>query len=75
MGHIEATINVVLTSEVDKFGILKWCIDASCAVHPDMRGHTGSGLTLGRGSVFNKSTKQKLMTKAAQKWKLLGLMT
>jgi hypothetical protein len=29
-------------------GILKWWVDASFAVHPNMRGHLGGGLSLGR---------------------------
>ena len=44
-------------------GILKWWIDASFAVHPNMRGHTGGGLSLGRGFPVLTSTKKKLNTK------------
>jgi hypothetical protein len=28
-------------------GVLSWYVDASFAVHPDMRGHTGGAMTMG----------------------------
>jgi hypothetical protein len=31
-------------------GILKWWVDGSFAVHPNIRGHTGGGLSMGRAS-------------------------
>ncbi len=30
-------------------GVLSWYVDASFAVHPDMRGHTGGAMTMGTG--------------------------
>ncbi len=30
-------------------GVLMWYVDVSFAVHPNMRSHTGGGLTMGRG--------------------------
>jgi hypothetical protein len=41
-------------------GVLHWYVDASFAVHPNMRGHTGGVLTLGTGAPVVTSTKQKL---------------
>jgi hypothetical protein len=41
-------------------GILKWWVDVSFAVHPNMRWHSGGGLYLGRGFPIISSTKQKL---------------
>ena len=43
---------------------IKWYIDASFAVHPDMRSHTGGTMTLGKGSVYSLSRKQKINTKS-----------
>jgi len=43
-------------------GVLSWYVDASFAVHPDMRGHTGGAMTMGRGFPLDKSTKHKLNT-------------
>ena len=53
--------------------VLKWTVDASYAVHPNMRGHTGGGLTLGRGFPIVNSTKQKLNTCSSTESKLVGV--
>ena len=44
----------------DAFGTLLWSIDASFAVHNDMRSHTGALLIFGQGAVFSLSNKQKV---------------
>ncbi len=41
----------------DNEGMLIWYVDASFAVHPNMCGHTGGGLTMGRGFSILLSTK------------------
>jgi hypothetical protein len=43
-------------------GILKWWVDAAFAVYPNMQGHSGGGLSLGRGFPIVSLTKQKLNT-------------
>jgi hypothetical protein len=52
--------------------ILKWFVDASFGVHPNMRGHSGGGLTLGRGFPIVSSTKQKLNTKSSTETEIVG---
>ncbi len=42
--------------------VLSWYVDASFAVHPDMKGHTGGAMTMGMGFPLDKSTKHKLNT-------------
>ena len=54
-------------------GVLSWYVDASFAVHPDMRGHTGGALTLGRGFPLVKSTKQKLNTRSSTESELVAV--
>ncbi len=46
----------------DNDGLLMWYVDASFAVHPNMRRHTGGELAMGRGFPISVSTKQKLNT-------------
>jgi hypothetical protein len=41
-------------------GILKWWVDVSFAVYPNMCGHSGGGLSLVQGFPIVSSTKQKL---------------
>jgi hypothetical protein len=48
----------------DGTSVLSWFVDASFAVHPDMKGHTGGAMTMGTGFPLDKSTKQKLNTRS-----------
>ncbi len=50
-----------------------WYVDASFAVHPNMCGHTGGGLTMGQGFPIVASWKQKLNTKSLTESKLVGV--
>ena len=47
-------------------------MDASYAVHPNMRSHTGSILTLAKGTIQAKSTKQKINTKSSTEAELIA---
>jgi hypothetical protein len=52
-------------------GILKWWVDASFA-DPNMRGHSGGGLSLGHGFPIVSSTKQKLNTRSSTETEIVG---
>ena len=60
MGHLLYTRDDVLTLEADSKQNLYWYIDASFAIHPDMKSHTGAIFTLRKGSIISSSTKQKI---------------
>ncbi len=62
---------LVLGAEND--GLLMWYVDALFTVHPNMHGHTGGGLTLGRGFPISVSTKQKLNTRSSAESELVGV--
>jgi hypothetical protein len=47
-------------------GILKWWVDASFAVHSNMRGHSGGGISLGCGFIIVSSTKHTLNTRRSK---------
>ena len=47
-------------------------IDVALAVHSDMKSHTGGLVTLGRGTVMSKSSKQKLNTTSSTTSELVG---
>jgi hypothetical protein len=53
-------------------GILKWWVDVLFAVHQHMRGHSGVGLSLGRGFPIVSSTKQKLNTRSSTETEIVG---
>ena len=60
--YLRATCELPLILGGDGTGVLSWYVDTSFAVHPDMRGHTGGTMTMGRGFPLDKSTKHKLNT-------------
>ena len=62
-----------LTLEADDMSVNKWWADASFAVHPDMKSHTGGMMTLGKGAIYGTSTRQKIKTKSSTEAELVGL--
>jgi len=66
------TLALILCATVG-LGILKWWVDASFCVHPNMRGHSGGGLSLGQGFPIVGSTKQKLNTRSSTETELVGV--
>ena len=72
MKYIRGTLMLPLILSANGSGILKWWVDASFAVHPNMRGHSGGGLSLGRGFPIMGSTKQKLNTRSSTKCEVVG---
>ena len=57
MKYIQGAIGLPLILSIDKSGYIKWYIDASFAVHKDMRSHTGSFMTMGTGGAYVQSRK------------------
>jgi hypothetical protein len=57
MRYIRGTRTIPLILSANGSGFLKWWVDTSFAVQPNMRGHSGGGLSLGRGFPIVSSTK------------------
>ena len=53
--------------------IVKWWVDASFAVHPDMRSHTGAVMSIGKGAIYSSSTRQKINTRSSTEGELVGV--
>jgi hypothetical protein len=62
-----------LIVSADGSGVLMWYVDASFAVHPNMRSHTGGVFTMGRGFPINSSTEQKLNTRSSTESELVAV--
>ena len=73
MRYLKGTKELPLILGADGTGIVKWFVDASFAVHPNMRSHSGGATTLGRGCPFVTSTKQKLNTRSSTESELVGV--
>jgi hypothetical protein len=54
--YLHSTCELPLILVDNSTGVLSWYVDASFAVHPDMRGHTGGAMTMGTGFLLDKST-------------------
>jgi hypothetical protein len=52
---------------------VKWWIDTSFAVHPDMKSHTGGTVSLGKESLYSLSHKQCINTKSSTEAELVGV--
>ena len=53
--YVQGTIGLPLILEIDKYGNIKWYVDAEFLVHKDMRSHTGGFMTMGTGGAFVRS--------------------
>jgi hypothetical protein len=73
MRYIRGSIDLPLVLEADHTHIVKWWVDASFAVHPDMKGHTGGVLSMGKGTIYGTSTRQKMVTRSSTEAELVGL--
>ena len=72
--YIQLTRYLPLTLEADgDFHIIKWWVDASYGTHPDMKSHTDATMSLGKGSVYSTSTRQKLNTISSTEAELVGM--
>ena len=65
MQYVKWTRKDILTLSADNLHVLKWYVDASFAVHPDFKSHTGAVLTMGEGTLQSMSSKQNLNTRSS----------
>jgi hypothetical protein len=72
MRYVRGTRTLPLILSANGSGILKWWVDASFAVHPNLRGHSGGDLSMGRGFPIVASTKQKLNTRSSTESEIVG---
>jgi hypothetical protein len=73
MKYLRGSIDKILTLEADAMHLVKWWVGASFAVHHDMKSHMGVTMSLGKGSVYSTSVRQKLSTKSSTEAELVGV--
>ena len=71
--YLESTLHLTLRLQVDESNLLQWWVDAAYATHPDMKGQTGATFTMGHGSVYSNSLKQKLVARSSTEAELIGV--
>jgi hypothetical protein len=72
LAYIKGTLHLEYTIGADCLSTLRAWVDASYAVHPDMKSHTGGVMSFGLGGLVCKSSKQKLNTRSSTKAELVG---
>ena len=70
--YVRATIHLPLIIGTDSTGNMVWSIDASFAVHMDMKSHTGYCMTLGTRCPISGSLSQKINTRSSTEAELVG---
>jgi hypothetical protein len=70
---LRATRDELLTLSATSLHNVRWWLDASYNVHPDMRSHTGGTMSLGRGVIYRTSKRHKLNTKSSTEAELVGV--
>jgi hypothetical protein len=70
--YVNGTRDDVLTMSADNLNVVKWHVDASFAVHPDFKSHTGATMSLGTGAPISMSRKQKLNTRSSTEAELVA---
>jgi hypothetical protein len=70
---LRAMSGELLTLSTDSLHNVRWWVDASYAVHPGMRSHTGGAMSLDRGIICGTPKRQKLITKSSTEAELVGL--
>ena len=73
INYLKDTISLPLILGRDGSGTLVWSIDASFAVHMDMKSHSGYFLSLVKGAVISGSCTQTLTAKSSTEAELYGV--
>ena len=71
--YLRGSTSLPLRLQADSLTISNWWIDASYAVHPDFKSHTGGVFSLGRGGIYGTSTRQKINAKSSTEAELIGV--
>ena len=71
--YLKQTVDLPLILKVDKTKPDVWSIDAAYAVHADCKSHTGGSFTMGSGSFFSISCKQKTNCKSSCEAELVAV--
>ena len=71
--YIKGTIDEEYTLGAENLTTIRTWVDASFAVHPDMKSHTGGVMSYGRGGFMCKSNKQKTTMKSSTHAEMVGV--
>jgi hypothetical protein len=70
--HLRGSVEMPLILRADSVPVLKQWVDGSHATHPEMCGHMGGCMSLGKGMPINNSIEQKLNTQNSAETELVA---
>jgi hypothetical protein len=73
MKYLNGTRSEYLTLSADDLRVVKWYVDASFAVHPDFKSHTGAVMMLGKGAMQSIARKQKMNVRSSTEGELVAV--
>ena len=73
--YIKGTLDEEYIIGADDMGRMRTWVDASFAVHPGMKSHTGGVISFGRGGLVCKSLKHKSVELSSTGAELVGVST
>jgi hypothetical protein len=73
LGYMRETINLPLVVGMDGSNKIRWWVNASFGTRYGMRSQTGGTMSLGYGSLYSVSRKQKLNTTSSTEAELVGV--
>jgi len=71
--YLKGIIHMPLILSPNSMTMPRWWVDVAYAVHHDCKGHTGAGMSLGRGMAMSYSWKQKINTKSSMEAEIVGV--
>ena len=72
--YLNGTRTLGLRLECNETGMeIYTFVDAAYGVHIDGKSHTGACISLGKGTMYNRSTKQKIVSKSSTEAELIAL--
>ncbi len=73
LGYLKGTLHMPLVLSADSLTLSCWWVDAEYAVHNNMKGHTGAGMSFDQGMALSYSRKHKIMMKSSTEAELVGV--
>ena len=73
LSYLQGTKTMKRVMGTNGMNYIQTWIDASYAIHRDMRGHTGGIISMGKGTLIHNCSKQKLNTKSSTESEVVGV--
>ena len=73
LSYLQGTKRMKRIIGMNGLSYIQTWIDASYAIHRDMRGHTGGVISFGTGAAIHNCSKQKINTQSSTEYEVVGV--